>query len=113
MKTIINKEVKIKGTDDKLMLRSNLLNIVANNPPERGLPIAAMKERMRILDAIEKCTKGDVGATASTGFKAADIQLEDADFNTLKRLYDEYGWLTPHKDIIELADHLDELSKIK
>ena len=27
--------------------------------------------------------------------------------------YDKYGWLTPHKDIIELADHLDELSKQK
>jgi hypothetical protein len=113
MKTIINKEVKIKGVDGTLMLRSNLLNIVTNNPPERGLPIAAMKERMRILDALEICTKGDVGATAATGFKASDIQLEDADFNTLKKLFDEYGWLTPHKDIIELADHLDELSKTK
>jgi len=100
MKTIINKEVKIKGQDDKLMLRSNLLNIVTNNPPERGLAIAAMKERMKILEAIEKADTGD-------------ITLEDAEFNTLKRLYDEYGWLTPHKDIIELADHLDELSKTK
>lgn len=100
MKTIINKEVKIKGSDDKLMLRSNLLNIVTNNPPERGLTITAMKERMKILEAIEKADKGD-------------ITLEDAEFNTLKKLYDEYGWLTPHKDIIELADHLDELSKQK
>lgn len=100
MKTITNKEVKIKGQDDKLMLRSNLLNIVANNPPERGLTISAMKERIKILDAIEKADKGD-------------IELEDAEFNTLKKLYDEYGWLTPHKDIIELADHLDELAKEK
>jgi len=100
MKTIINKEVKIKGQDDKLMHRSNLLNIVTNNPPERGLPIAAMRERMKILEIIDKADKGN-------------ITLEDAEFNTLKRLYDEYGWLTPHKDIIELADHLDELSKTK
>jgi hypothetical protein len=100
MKTITNKEVKIKGQDGALMLRSNLLNIVTNNPPERGLPIAAMKERIKILDAIEKADKGD-------------ITLEDAEFNTLKRLFDDYGWLTPHKDIIELADHLDELSKTK
>jgi len=100
MKTITNKEVKIKDQDDKLMLRSNLLNIVANNPPERGLTISAMKERMKILDAIEKADKGD-------------IELEDAEFNTLKKLYDEYGWLTPHKDIIELADHLEELAKPK
>lgn len=100
MKTIINKEVKIKDLDDKLMLRSKLLIIVTNNPPERGLNISAMKERMRILEAIEKADKGD-------------IVLEDADFNTLKRLFDEYGWTAPHKDIIELADHLDELSKTK
>ena len=100
MKKITNKEVKIKDQDDKLMLRSNLLNIVANNPPERGLTISAMKERMKILDAIEKADKGD-------------IELEDAEFNTLKKLYDEYGWLTPHKDIIELADHLEELAKQK
>ena len=100
MKTITNKEVKIKDQDGVLMLRSNLLNIVTNNPPDRGLHITAMKERIKILDAIEKADKGD-------------IILEDAEFNTLKRLFDEYGWLTPHKDIIELADHLDELSKTK
>jgi len=100
MKTIINKEVKIKSPDGNLMHRSNLLNIVANQPPEKGLTITAMKDRMRILDAIVLADKGD-------------ITLEDADFNMLKKLYNEYGWLTPHKDIIELADHLDELSKQK
>lgn len=100
MKTITNKEVKISGPDSKMMKRSNLLNLVTNNPPERGLTISAMKERMRILEAVEKAGDGD-------------ITLEDADFNTLKRLYDEYGWATPHKDIIELADHLDEVAKQK
>lgn len=99
MKTIINKEVKIK-VQDKLMLRSDLLSIVTNNPPERGLTISAMRERIKILDIIEKADK-------------EDIMMEDAEFNTLKKLYDDYGWTAPHKDIIELADHLDELSKQK
>lgn len=113
MKTIINSQVQIKDSSDKLMLRSDLLKIVANKAPERGLSITAMRERMRILDVLEKCTADDVFKTAPTGHRASDITLEDADFNALKKLYNEYGWLAFHKDIIELADHLDELSKAK
>jgi hypothetical protein len=105
MKTIINKEVQIKDPDDNLMLRSDLLKIVTNTPPEKGLTITAMRERMKILDILDDC-KG------ANEFKT-EFTLEDAQFTLLKKLFDEYGWRTPHKELIELADHLDELSKIK
>jgi hypothetical protein len=99
MKTISNKEVKIT-TGEGLMHRSDLFKIVINEPGERGIKISEQRERMRILDVIEKAGKGD-------------LTLEDADFNKLKTLYDNYGWMAVHKDLTELADHLDELAKQK
>jgi len=98
-KTIKGKETGIKA-NGKLLDRHDLLTLVTNDPPEKGLSINAMRERMRILDVIEKSEKGD-------------ITLEDADFKTLKTLFDAFGWLQPHKDLLELADHLEELSKQK
>jgi hypothetical protein len=99
MKTISNKEVKIT-TESGLMHRSDLLVIVTNEPGERGIKISEQRERMRILEVIEKADKGD-------------ITLEDADFNKLKTLYEAFGWTAVHKDLTDLADHLDELAKQK
>jgi hypothetical protein len=100
----MSKTIKCKATgikaNGKSLDRNDLLMLVANDPPERGLPISVMRDRMRIVEAIEKANKGD-------------IKLEDADFNTLKSLFDAFGWLQPHKDLLELADHLEEVSKQK
>ena len=98
MKTIKNTVTKIKGLEDEFMTYGELLKIVANEPPEKGLKVEEMRERFRILDAIENCG-------------SADINLEDADFNKLKSIYTNFAWLTTHKDLIALADHLDELAK--
>jgi len=98
-KTIINKPTEIKA-NGKSYDRNELFQLVLNAPQERGISISIMRDRMRVLDAIEKAN-------------GEDLTLEDNDFNTLKQLFDSFGWLQPHKDIIELADHLDKLSKQK
>ena len=98
-KTILNKATEIKA-NGKPLDRNDLLTLVTNDPPEKGLTITAMRDRMRIIDAIEKAEKGDV-------------VLEDNDFNLVRRLFDNFGWLQPHKDLLEFSDHLEEVSKQK
>lgn len=100
MKTISNKETAITDIDGKLMTRADLLILVADKPPAGGMTIAIMRERTRITDVIEKAGKGD-------------ITLEDNDFNNLKVAYESFGWGKKHKDLLDLADHLSELSKNK
>lgn len=98
MKIVVNKTTTIKYRDN-LLSRVELLKLVVNHATERGITISDMRTRMRILDVLEG--SGD------------NINIEDADFTLMKKLFDQYGWLQLHKDIIELADHLDELDKTK
>lgn len=103
MKTITNKETKIKsstGPDEKFLTRNDLLKIVTNDPPERGCLISEMRSRLKILSAIEK----------SDGEK---LVLEDADFEILKKAYNSFEWQVLHNDIVDLADHLEEVAKQK
>jgi len=104
MKVITNKETNIKN-GDKMLTRGDLLMIVVNEPDPKGIKISEMRDRMRILDKLDN-------NSTDTEFKA-EISLEDADFTLLKKLFDNYGWLQTHPDILDLADHLDELSKTK
>ena len=103
MKTIINKEVDITSGGTTKMKRSGLLSIVLNTPPANsGINIKLMRDRMKVLDILEDADKGD-----------SVINLEDSPFQLVKKLFDEYPWTAIHKDILELADHLDELEKTK
>ena len=96
-KTITNKPTEIKVNNESLD-RNNLFKLVTNFPSEKGIAVSEMRLRMRILDAIEKANGGN-------------LELEDNDFNTLKTLFNNFGWVQPHKDILEMADHLEEVSK--
>ncbi len=103
MKTITNKETKIKsgtGPDEKFLTTNDLLKIAVNDPPERGALVTEMRSRLKILKAIEKSENNT-------------LMLEDADFVVLKKAYDSYGWAVLHNDIVDLADHLEEVAKQK
>lgn len=100
MKTIINKETEVKSEKGN-MSRADLIKLVAENPiGDKGINTSEMRTRLKIIEAIEK---------AGTG----DIVLEDAEFELLKRSYDVFPWARPHKHIIELADHLEDIAKTK
>jgi len=99
MKTITNKETGILASDT-LLDRTQLLKLVVDSPEKGGIVLSEMKIRIKILDAI-------------TNSKDNTIVLEDAEFTLLKSLYERFGWLKPHKDLIELGDHLDEVAKQK
>lgn len=99
MKVIINSQTQIQDEEGKQLSFSDLLKIVVNTPPEKGLNISAMRDRLKLFDILDKAS--------------VEISLEDSDFNLAKKLFDEYGWARPHKDIIALADHLADLAKTK
>lgn len=99
MKTIKNVKTEITSNNGALD-RNELFKLILNEPTQQGINVNSMRERFRILDAIEKADGGDV-------------VLEDNDFNTLKKMFDAYGFVKPHKHILELADHLEEVSKQK
>jgi hypothetical protein len=99
MKSIKNKitSVKFQGKDYST---NQLLLLVLETPTEKEFNMGVMRIKQRLIDAIEKAGDGD-------------IQLEDADFNSLRSLYETFGWLKPHKDLIALSDHLEEVSRQK
>lgn len=99
MKTIKNAKTEI-SSNVGVLDRNELFKLILNEPTQQGINVNNMRERFRILDAIDKADGGD-------------IKLEDNDFNTLKRMFDAYGFVKPHKHILELADHLEEVSKQK
>lgn len=61
--------------------------------PAQGCAIGDMRRRMKILDALEK-TEGD------------ELQLEDADFDLLKQIYNGTQFRVAHKDLLAIADTL-------
>lgn len=98
MKVVVNKKTSVK-LGEELLDRAGLLKVVLNLPPERGITVTEMRSRYKILDKLE-----GAGET---------ISFEDAEFTTVKKLYNEFGWLGNHRDILDLGDHLDEVEKQK
>jgi predicted metal-dependent TIM-barrel fold hydrolase len=98
MKTISNKETQILGEDKRLMKRSDILKLVVGTTSNQGISISEMRDRFKILDVLEIAN--------------GEVVLEDVQFKTLKKLFDEFKWASLHKDIVNLADHLEELNKL-
>lgn len=98
-KTVLNKKTELTNSEGKID-RNSFLKFIVNEPTKEGLTIIQMRERMRIIDAIDNAGEGNV-------------TLEDHDFNLLKNIFDNFRFYKPHKDILELANHLEELSKQK
>lgn len=61
--------------------------------PAQGCSIGDMRRRIKILDAIET-VDGD------------ELQLEDADFDLLKQIYNGTQFRVAHKDLLAIADTL-------
>lgn len=99
MKTIKNCQTEVTDATGTLD-RKGIFKLIINAPSPQGINIQVMRERFRILDVLEK-SEGE------------DIVLEDSDFNTLKKLFENFGFVKPHKHLTELADHLEEVSKQK
>lgn len=88
MKTI---EVRKGLINDREQSTIDLIKSTLDNPPKDGFTYDEMKKRLRVEDAM-----GKIGA-ASPGtdeLKDEQLELEDADFETLSKAAKEMRWVS-------------------
>jgi len=99
MKTIKNEKTSMVIAENEPPVdRLELLSIVLNQPLARGMNMSEMRQRIKILDSIEASDK-------------SELKLEDSDFSYMKKTFEEFNWLVPHKDLIKFSDHLETINK--
>jgi hypothetical protein len=93
MKKIPNRTTEILAdAEGKRHLQyADLLLAVINTPPSGGFTPSILRQRIRIADVLE-----------SVRGTAAEIALEDADFDTMKQALAGFGWRILHKDVLAL-----------
>lgn len=101
MKIVENKKTSITGDGSggkRIEFKySDFFKLCINNPGDKGFTIVEMKQRLKVLEAIEK-------------EKSGKISFEDADFVLLKQALNTFPWAQVHKDIAGMSDYLDSLS---
>jgi len=109
MKQLTNKKVVVgKTRNDKGEIIDNeisfadLVRQAANNIPQGGLDVREMSNRLRLVGAADRADKENT-----------PINLEDSDYNTLKRCVDEMRWVVVSEGIVEFYDTIMEAGKKK
>ena len=69
-----------------------------NNPPQGGFDIATMRKRSRVLDEIETAKEK----------KKNSIEIEDADFETLKVCVAAMRWGMIHRDLLAFSEYIEK-----
>lgn len=85
---------KGEGIDTKGIIE----NVVKRPPTNKGLGVDEMRKRIRVLDALDN--KHGLNTEGWFAF-------EDADWQILKDCLKEAEFVVVHKDIIEIADRID------
>ena len=97
MKKIINKVTEMPQADGLMTTYANLITFcVKGNIPEWWLDVVEMAKRMRVLDALENIELEE------------EINIEDADFETIKALATVNKWAIIHKDLIDFVKYIKE-----
>lgn len=70
----------------------DMLKTVASRPadPQRGADIAEMRQSIRLLDALDRAD--------------GTLELEDADYDVLKRKLETFTWGVVDRRIVQLMD---------
>lgn len=63
--------------------------------PPQGCNIGDMRRRMKVMDAVEAATDGE-------------LTLEDAEYEVLKSAYHSFPFRVAHRDLIAIADKFDK-----
>ena len=111
MKTIKLKIYKEEiGGRPTFLTTYDLLKSAVNNPPQGGFSVEEMKTRLRILGLLDK--HKSVFDIKDGQFKEemlsieADMDIEDADYNKLKSLFNDMKWGIVSTSILEISDSL-------
>jgi hypothetical protein len=112
MKTITLKFGKERIADvDTFFSTLSLLKAALNNIPQNsGISVTDMSNRLKILDILNKHPECDAeeGKFEERHLSIRkEVELEDADFETLKKLYSEIKWKVVAKFVVELSDELN------
>lgn len=91
MKELTNKVTEIrKANAEGFVSFFDLFKTVVENNGNKGLTVADIRDRLKVLDALT----GDT------------VSLEDSVFNTLITCWDAMPWGAVHKDIVAADDYL-------
>lgn len=107
MKTVVNKQtdvdVRVNQFDPESPIikgkYADLLKLCVNFPPKEGFSVEEMERRVRILTPLRSA--GD------------EIILEDADFELMKSLTEQFHWNMILPEVIEMKYHLREVAEQK
>ena len=90
------KKTQLKNTEiktrDGLISYKNLIETCLNNPPKGGFDLKTMRDRSKVLEKLEKANK--------------ELELEDAEYNTLKGCVEAMRWNSMHKDILQFCEDI-------
>ena len=97
MKPLANKMTELTIGDGKADYAA-LCKHCINQPPQGGLTCSVIRERMRIMEALEGVDEGT-------------IKLEDADAKVMLACINATTWGMLHKDLVQFFDDTDEALK--
>jgi len=93
MKTIQNKSVPIAHSETQpTSTYGNLATFALNQPPHGGFDLGTLKARLKVSAKVDKAKK--------------TIELEDAEFDTLKQAVQACRWPWNHPCVVEFAAEL-------
>lgn len=112
MKSIVLKFGKEKINDQETFFSTvSLLKAAVNNiPTQSGISVSEMSNRLKILEALNKHPECDVDDGKFEDrhlLIRKEIELEDADYDTLKKLFSDVKWKVVCKFIVELSQELN------
>lgn len=90
-KTAIEKDVS-----NEFLYFSDFLEMVMNNPGQRGFDLKTMRTRLSILQAIEKG-------------RHKTIEFPDDHVQEIKDALKEFTWIKLHEDIVKFHDEIESL----
>ena len=95
MKKIANKRTEVSDGQDNKATYADFVKACANNQIQQGFSVQDIRDRLRIVEAVEKAD--------------GEIKLEDADFENLKQYVQNMRWAIVHPDILEFCDYITGL----
>lgn len=90
----------------------DLLKVAVNNiTKEGGLGVQEMSQRLRLLDILNKYSEFELGnkqVNSSLLEIKKQIELEDADFEKLKDLFNNVKWTVISRFIVDLSEEFNK-----
>lgn len=90
--------VQVKGAD--VSVSDHLRNLLDAPASQGGITILAMRQRMKVIDALEKAKD------------AEEITLDDAEWQTLRDVMDGVQYLFPDRGLIEIDERVAQAERV-